>query len=194
MDISAIKSSIIPSYLYDQYSDDKDLSSFVYAYNQMAQESLSFVDCQIMNSPIYKKLSGNFLTWIGENLYGLKRPIIKKPGEYYDGMNYDNKNYDIGSSGLADDDVYIKLLTWFIFKGDGKIFSILNLKRRIARWIFPENEVVDGYFSISLTREFDARVVIKIPSSNPSSETFQGALFSGALDLPTAYEFDVFLV
>lgn len=70
--------AIIPSYLYQEYSDDDDLQAFVAAYNELAQKY--GVDwLTTANLPIYTGLAGLLLDWIGSNLYGLPRPTLYTP-------------------------------------------------------------------------------------------------------------------
>lgn len=108
-----IAPKIIPAYLYEQYKDDADLMAFVREYNAMAQEYLDYANA--LNLPIYSGLSGGLLDWVGEGLYGLSRPSLQ--------------------GSLVSDATYKRLLTWRMYKGDGKRFSVAWLKKRVQRWM-----------------------------------------------------------
>jgi hypothetical protein len=69
---------VIPSYLYQEYSDDDDLQEFVAAQNTMQQ---NYVDTfNALNLPIYtghpSLVSKTLLDWVGQGLYGMARPAI----------------------------------------------------------------------------------------------------------------------
>jgi hypothetical protein len=67
---------VLPSYLYQQYTDDDDLQGFVEAQNEMQQ---NYVDTfNALNLPIYTGpiVSGKLLDWVGRGLYGMARPIL----------------------------------------------------------------------------------------------------------------------
>jgi hypothetical protein len=68
--------TVIPSYLYQQYTDDDDLQGFVEAQNEMQQ---NYVDTfNALNLPIYTGLivSGLLLDWVARGLYGISRPSL----------------------------------------------------------------------------------------------------------------------
>jgi hypothetical protein len=68
--------TVIPSYLYQQYTDDDDLQEFVIAQNEMQQ---NFVDTfNALNLPIYTGpiVAGKLLDWVGRGLYGMVRPSL----------------------------------------------------------------------------------------------------------------------
>jgi hypothetical protein len=67
---------VIPSYLYQEYSDDDDLQAFVESQNEMQQD---YVDTfNALNLPIYPGpvVSGKLLDWVGQGVYGMARPAI----------------------------------------------------------------------------------------------------------------------
>lgn len=70
--------TVIPSYLYQQYTDDDDLQEFCQAQNEMQQ---NFVDTfNALNLPIYtgenSLVAGKLLDWVGRGLYGMTRPSL----------------------------------------------------------------------------------------------------------------------
>jgi hypothetical protein len=138
----------IPSYLYQQYTDDDDLQEFVDAYNGQTQ---SYVDWfNGINLPIYTQLSGGLLDWVGQGLYGVVRPTLYS-GQYnsvgpYNTFAFNTLPYNtfeqIGTFSdiaVTNDDVYKRIITWAFYKGDGLQVSIPWLKRRIYRFLYGAN-------------------------------------------------------
>lgn len=191
----------IPSYLYQQYADDDDLQAFVAAYNTLAQEYVDwFVDVGL---PIYTGLSGGLLDWVGTNLYGMPRPSLptstgRPVGPFNTfGMNQGAipfNYYDVvGATPFfaTDDDTYKRILTWLFFKGDGKVFTIPWLKRRVMRYLNGINGVnynVDQTYPVSVSFGSGNTVNIDVGIYNP---TLQEAIESGILELPFQYDFVV---
>ncbi len=157
--------SVIPSYLYQEYTDDDDLQGFVEAQNIMQQD---YVDTfNALNLPIYTGpiVAGALLDWVGRGLYGMARPAIGSeikslfgplntwgmnwlvpmwdtftPSmEVVFGLNVLEK-YDFEDLNATNDDIYRRILTWHFYKGDGNYFSTSFLKRRIWRFLYG----VDG--------------------------------------------------
>ena len=139
----------INSYLYVQYNDDEALQAFVDAYNGIAQQVVSWFNT--INLPIYTgaQISGALLDWVATGLYGQARPIFTTGSQYQIGppntatLNQigPNQSKSIGIIGYyqATDDIYKRVLTWNFYKGDGRNFTVLWLKRRIARFLLGTN-------------------------------------------------------
>ena len=54
----------------------------------------------------------------------------------------------------TNDDVFRRVLTWHFYKGDGKVFAVDWLKRRIMRFLFGANglsPVIDNTYPVSVT-------------------------------------------
>jgi hypothetical protein len=133
----------IAAYLYQQYSDDDDLQAFVAAYNLLAQQ---YVDWFVnVNLPIYPVQNGQLLDWIAAGLYGMARPSIpygtvKTIGPLNTwAMNTIPLNTEMKvfphTFYLTTDDIFKRILTWHFYKGDGKVFNVRWLKRRIMRFL-----------------------------------------------------------
>jgi hypothetical protein len=153
--------TVIPSYLYQQYTDDDDLQGWCEAQNIMQQD---YVDTfNALNLPIYPGpiVSGKLLDWVGRGVYGMGRPSLG--GGYLNifgplntfGPNWlvpmwetigPNIDADFGLNiiglygpmkvYLTDDDTYRRILSWHFFKGDGNYFSTEFLKRRVWRFLY----------------------------------------------------------
>jgi hypothetical protein len=133
----------IASYLYQQYSDDDNLQAFVAAYNILAQQYVDwFVNASL---PIYPLQSNQMLDWIAGGLYGIARPtipygIVKTVGPLNTyamntlPLNVEHKVFP-NTFYLTTDDIFRRIITWHFFKGDGKVFNIRWLKRRIMRFL-----------------------------------------------------------
>ena len=158
--------TVIPSYLYQEYSDDDDLQGFVAAQNQSQQD---YVDTfNALNLPIYtgqpSLVAGALLDWVGAGVYGMARPALDsgRP-EVMGPLNTWGCNWlyqiwspappnvsikfglnilqflSIGTIVITDDDLYRRILTWHLYKGDTNYFSIRFMKRRIWRFLYGEN-------------------------------------------------------
>lgn len=161
---------VIPSYLYQEYSDDDDLQGFVAAQNAQQQ---NFVDTfNALNLPYYPGpiVANKLLDWVGHGLYGMPRPalssgipnlmgplntygcdwLVPEWGLFsgnqvgYFGLNIISV-YGPEDVVITDDDVYRRVLTWHFFKGDGKYFDTRWLKRRVWRFLFGNNGVPSNY-------------------------------------------------
>lgn len=187
--------NIIPSYLYVQYQDDDHLQAMVEAYNIYAQAYLTYLNG--LNLPIYSAatISGSLLDWVALGIYGFTRPVFSNPGTPgrgpFNTWLFNSITYNTGTAGLpsgftlASDDIFKRVLTWHLYKGDGKVFSVSWLKRRVARFIYGlngEDRVVNPYLiSVDITGRFAA--TITVPDAF-IGEVFQQAVAQGVLELP----------
>lgn len=154
----------IPSYLYQEYADDQDLQAFVASYNSLAQEYVNWFN-QI-GLPIYTGylIAGLLLDWVAAGLYGQIRPSLQI-GNYrttgpfntyaFNGNGY-NRQGRTGkvSSYVVSDDIFKRILTWNYYKGDGNVFDIRWLKRRIMRFLLGTNGTapdIDQTYDVSIT-------------------------------------------
>jgi hypothetical protein len=153
--------TVIPSYLYQEYSDDDDLQGWCEAQNIMQQD---YVDTfNALNLPIYPGpiVSGALLDWVARGVYGMSRPALRTgipqvmgPLNTY-GCNWlvpmwqevgPHEQVDFalnvwmqvgpGNVVIANDDVYRRILTWHFYKGDGNYWSTRLLKRRVWRFLY----------------------------------------------------------
>jgi len=117
------------------------------AYNVMVQQYIDWFNT--INLPIYTGLSGQLLDWVGLGVYGVPRPnlsggigTLKSALNSYE-FNYASMDFD-GVAGsvaqiIATDDIYQRVITWNFYKGDGQIFTVSWLIRRILRFLFGAN-------------------------------------------------------
>jgi hypothetical protein len=137
---------ILPAYVYQQYADDDNVQAFFLAYNQMAQSYLEWFNATPLAVYTLPGISGPLLDWVGVNLYDIPRPVLSTFTEQISGalstqplntLALDVQNVVIsGTASLATDDVYKRVMTWWLYKGDGKQMSIPWIKRRVARFLY----------------------------------------------------------
>jgi hypothetical protein len=156
--------NVIPSYLYEQYNDDDDLQAFVASFNALAQ---NYVDTfNALNLPVYTGtiIAGALLDWVAQGLYGMARPALSS-GRVIDRGPFNTylfnamtlNHFQVTESSdvvVTDDDIFKRILTWHLYKGDGKVFSIRWLKRRIMRFLLGTNGTapnVDDSYQLSVT-------------------------------------------
>jgi hypothetical protein len=199
------RTQVIPSYLYAQYNDDADVQAFVDAYNSMAQDYVdSFND---INLPIYTRanIQGALLDWVAEGLYGISRPTLSAGrNRYFGPFNtylYNvlllNQQKAVGAANVAatSDDTFKRIITWHFYKGDGKVFNVDWLKRRLQRFLIGVGGSapnVDNTYNINVTFS-GSQVNIALLQAAVFTESFilKEAIDSGALELPFQFTYSV---
>jgi hypothetical protein len=165
--------AVIPSYQYDQYTDDPWTFAWFSEYNTVGQDYVDTVND--LNLPIYTGdiIAGALLDWVGAGIYGYTRPALSSTfggsrGELNTYMLNTTMLNDrvvvVGPSSAVDDDVYKRCLTWHFFKGDGKYFTIRWLKRRVMRFLIGVNGTappIDQTYQISVTLGTNNEVTIR---------------------------------
>ena len=134
-----------PSYQYWQYSDDQDVKDLFFSINELLKANYDAINN--WQPLIYTDFQGIQLDYVALGVYGFSRPVITV-GDYVPAFSSvaDTQIHDIiptdyyiaGVSPdfmLCDDDAFKRLIMWHTYKGDGDIFSIDWLKRRIKRFI-----------------------------------------------------------
>lgn len=140
---------IIKAYAYRQYADDDNIQAFFTAMNDGTQNYLDWFNQ--VGLAYYPGLSGDLLDWVGTGLYGMPRPEVENLGNPGQGtlntqvLNSSPLNTFIeptASTGYTlSDDVYKRILTWSLFKGDGKNFNMRWMKRRVMRFLVGANGI-----------------------------------------------------
>jgi hypothetical protein len=193
----------IPSYLYEEYNDDDDLQTFVAAYNVMAQWFVDWFNW--VNLPYYPGLAGALLDWVAQGLYGLARPslsytqLVTSGG--YNRAEYNSIGYDEGVSLptalylAVTDDIFQRMITWHVYKGDGFQFTTRWLKQRVHRFLNGDSGVLpvnDNTADVSVSMAGSA-VTITLAASDVATD-LQYAVQDGLLALPFQYAFSVVLI
>jgi|SRR6185503_5744944 len=187
---------IIPSYLYQQYSDDADLQAFVDAYNAIAQSYLDWFNSTPL--PIYTSpnISGPLLDWVANGIYGIARPVFSSRTTMHTAglnafpLNANEVNGDTfvqsGTAILASDDYYKRTLTWWLYLGQGRYFNAFVLRMKVARFLFGANGgdiTLSQAQAVSVASAGPGEYTITVPPGE-SSDFFQQAFAQGILAFP----------
>lgn len=196
--------SIIPSYAYVEYQDDDAVLAFVEAYNIYAQAYLDYINN--LNLPIYTQLNGLLLDWVARGLYGIYRPSLaagagtppEGPFATTTFASITFAGYEAGFSPslvATSDDVFKRIITWFFYKGDGKVFTPKWLKRRINRFLFGlngEDIANDTTYKVSLNWTGAKAWTITLATTTMST-IFNEAVQAGAIELPFQIDWTIVL-
>ena len=193
---------IIPAYVYTEYADDDNIQAFNTSYNNEATQFLLWFNT--LNLPIYTGgiVSGALLDWVGQGLYGISRPSITT-GEVLSFESINQTPIDaqvINGRKITNnevlqsttDDIYRRVLTWNLYKGDGFIFNMQWLKRRIVRFMNGADGIsptIDNTAIVSISVSGTV-FTVAIDTPTPSVGTQLGSLInSGACIIPFQYSF-----
>lgn len=163
------------------------------AFNSIAQGYVDWFN--LIGLPIYSGLSGSLLDWIGSGIYGLQRPTIGVPaGSVYNTFNYNTQKYGTGgvTSLKTSDDIYKRILTWKMFRGDGFYTDIRWIKRRLMRFIVGVDGTTPAIIDTSaISVLFGANNILDVSIHYPNDQASVDLLFlylqSGLLDMPFQY-------
>jgi len=200
---------VIPSYLYQEYNDDDDMISFVDAYNELAQQYVDWFNQISLPYYLGDLIAGQVLDWVGANLYGLPRQTLASGRAQnigpYDTFTLDSLVFNgyqvIGQSNfyLTTDDIYRRILTWHLYKADGKVFDIRWLKRRVMRFLIGVNGTAPNIDQTYLIDVQIASAIVTITIDNTDGSftevaSFVAAIESGVLELPFQYTYTVVIL
>jgi len=181
--------AIIPAYVYEQYQDDDDIQAWFAALNQLAQIYTTWF--ATIGLPVYTgpQISGPLLDLVAQGIYGMMRPSLSS------GKNRDlgpfntygfnelgfNVRKTIGPSDVTvtSDDVFKRIMTWNFYKGDGNVFNVRWLKRRIMRFLIGTDGTapnIDQTYVISVSLAPPNAIAIRI--SIGTRTVTGGALFN----------------
>lgn len=174
--------TVFPAYLYTQYADDDEIRAFFDAYNDMVQATYDWM--KTANLPIFAGdyNSGDQLYWIAYGIYGQTPPsmVSTKRVTYgpYNTVRFNElpfnkrKRVTTNSQIVASDDVFKRIMTWNFYKGDGFLFNVAWLKRRVRRFLegaLGTDILNDQQWGVSV--EFDGAGGITITLSQSSIYT-----------------------
>jgi hypothetical protein len=189
----------IPSYLYLQYSDDENLQAFVDAFNSISQGYVDWFNDTPLGLYTSPNITGPLLDWIGNGVYGIPRPVLSTQTSTtiagYNTAPYNTVPYNglshssSGTAEIASDDIYKRVMTWNLYRGDGQVFNMGWLKNRVNRFLNGANgsdyTVLDNPPSITVSGN-----VFTITSFEDSNFTIlQECLNNGVLAFPFQYTF-----
>lgn len=136
----------LQAYAYQEYADDEYVQAFVSAYNRISQGYLDWSNQNPLALYTNSNISGEMLDFVGNNLYGISRPVISTFSRTISGELGSNVLGDhtmgtlviteSGTAIVANDDIYKRTLTWYLYRGDGMQMSVEWVRRRVARFIY----------------------------------------------------------
>jgi hypothetical protein len=192
--------NILPSYLYQQYSDDPDLQAFVASFNAIAQSYLDWFNDTPLAVYTSPNVNGPLLDWIGQGIYGISRPVFSsETTSFVAGLNAPlfalnapviplngSQFSQSGTATVATDDFYKRTITWCTYIGNGRYFNLQVLRMKIARFLFGVNGTdvtVSQSQVVSIVLSAAESIAITIPPSTAAT-FFKQALAQGTLPLP----------
>jgi hypothetical protein len=206
------------SYLYSQYADDPDMQAFIAAYNTGAQTLQDWFWQNLL--PYWPGLTGDLLDWCAEGIYGLPRTSIASAVSSALGpLNTEALNTAALDSfvpgtqqvfGLTDD-LFQRILTWHLYRADGRNFNVRWLKRRIMRFLVGTNgmdpqpeqpgftvgcentEAISVSFAAGVCEVIISQTLLSLlaPLNPGVLAIFQDAFQGGSLELPLQYSYQV---
>jgi hypothetical protein len=193
-----------PAYVFQQYADDDNIWAWFTAYNQIAEQYLLWFNT--LNLPIYTGgiVSGALLDWVALGIYGMVRPSVTTGSTRSLGamatlaMSETPMAWRTVTSTetlqSTTDDIFRRMMTWNLYKGDGFVFNVEWLKRRVLRFVNGPNgisPVIDNTFSVSVSMSGNVFTVL-VTTTYTSVVTLLNALIqSGACATPFQYSFSV---
>ena len=190
--------TIFGAYLYDQYQTDENLAAWWQARNQLTQGYLDWWNSTPLGVYTSSQVSGALLDWIGQGIYGIPRPVISTSStSFLAGLNQfslnsidlnGNQFHQSGTAQIADDDIYRRVLTWWLWRGDGPYMNVTWLKRRVMRFLSGANgsDLLPGEAAPSISVSGNT-ITITVPSSAEAS-ILSELLASNILLFPFPYE------
>jgi len=137
---------IIPAYPYQEYADDPNIVAFFTALNEIAQSYLDWFNQTPLAVYTSPNISGALLDWIATGIYGIERPVFSsQTTKYVAGLNSLPLNstalnghefFQSGTATIATDDYYKRVLTWWLYAGNGRYFNVELLRLKVARFLF----------------------------------------------------------
>jgi hypothetical protein len=193
----------IPAVLYKQYRDDDNLQGYFSSHNGLMQQYVTLFN-QI-GLPVYTNplITGALLDLVAIGLYGISRPTLSSNNNQILGPYNTaalntlafNQTKVAGNNvvTVTTDDIFKRILTWSLYRGDGKQFNVKWLKRRILRFLNGVNGtdvVIDQTYSVSVSYGANRTINIVLPNV-ALAPVLQEAIGSQATPLPFQYNYDV---
>ena len=140
----------IPAVAYQEYIDDLNVVAFFDSYTAISQGYLNYSNSTPLSVWSNANISGPLLDWIGQGIYGISRPVFSSlVRRFRAGLNSrplntqalnSGKLFQSGTATQATDDYYRRVLTWWLYVGNGRNFNVEILRLKVARFIYG----VDG--------------------------------------------------
>lgn len=191
---------IIPAYVFQQYADDDNIQALFIAQNQYATQFLLWFNT--LNLPIYTGgiVAGALLDWVAQGVYGIMRPSVTTGGGTSVGAinSYAINTVSINTRKISsnemlqstNDDVFRRVITWNFYKGDGFVFNMQWLKRRILRFLNGANgisPVIDNTYQASITVSGKTFSAVVATGDTGMISLLNSLIASGACAIPFQY-------
>lgn len=191
---------IIPAYTFVQFSNDDNILAFFQGYNEYATQFLLWFNT--LNLPIYTGgiISGALLDWVAQGLYGISRPSVTTGGHRSTAainsmpLNYQATNSrKVTSTEMlqsTSDDIFRRVITWNFYKGDGFVFNMQWLKRRIYRFLNGPNGIapnIQDTYTISISVSGGAFSAVVATGNATVISLLNNLIASGACAIPFQY-------
>lgn len=179
-------------------------------YDSASNDSIPY------NSDGTDSVGGNsvvgLLEWVLLGLYGIARPTLGalissvSTGDRYNTWRYNTRRYNqfsltnTYSYSTANDDLYKRVATWNLYKGDGPQFTTRWLKRRVVRFLTGTDGIDPGVqetYGVSVTYAANYAITISCDHLYPGASfitDLSELMASGALNVPQLYKFTVVTV
>lgn len=193
--------TVIPSYLYMEYADDDDLQAFVNSFNSLSQGYLDWFLQTPLGVYTLSTINGTLLDWVGLGLYGIPRPVLSSEQTFvtagYNSFSYDTLPLDgsststTGTATIASDDIYKRVLTWHVYRGDGQVFNMQWLKNRIARFLLGANGSAPDVLSVPPSITVSGNTFTIAYENSDALMALEQLINNDELALPFQYNFVV---
>ncbi|WP_321867944.1 hypothetical protein, partial [Burkholderia cenocepacia] len=204
------------SYAFYQYRNDPNIRAFLDSYNGVAQDYLDWFNA--LQYPVYigtSVVSGTGLDYLMNNLYGIKRPalpaaMISDRGAFastpFNATEFNAyTKRQVVQTFVSTDDIYKRIATWNLYKGDGYVFSVPWLKRRIQRFLTGKDGVdaanetqlgagVDQTNAVSITFTARRQVTIQVNTNDGTAyawSVLKAAIQGGVCQVPVGINFNL---
>lgn len=202
---SALSFGALPSYAYRQYSSDENVQAFFSTLNSLQQSILDWFRDTPLAVYTNSNISGPLLDWTATGIYGIARPILSTVNTSSSGPLGTNvlglhtfgvlSEVVSGTTVSVTDDIYKRVMTWILYRGDGLHFTMPWLLRRVERFLGGVNgsDAPIDLGSRPTVSVSGTTFTITVPaaSSNPASPIFQQLMAQGFLPTPLPYTFTV---
>lgn len=194
-----------PAYAYQQFSDDTNINALFAATNESAQNALTWMLDRPLALYMRPSISEGLLDYAAYCLYGIARHQVGSSQiTAIDGainttainiLDIDDNQLPRTSTRLTlTDDVFKRILTWHLYKGDGIHYSIPWLKKRIMRFLTGTNGHAWNFSStapVSVTIR-DNTVIISIATGTTNDALFlmlSSLIKNGLVPVPPTFSY-----
>ena len=194
---------IVPAYAYAQYSWDANVLAFFDSQNLIVQGYLTWFYDTPLAVYTNSNIAGVLLDWTATGIYGIERPVLTTSSITTSGALGTNilgthplgtfTVTNTGTAMLVTDDIYKRVMTWILYRGDGLQFSMPWLLRRVERFLggsYGSDVPIDQATRPTITVSGSA-FTIDVPTANMASVIFQHLMAEGFLPTPLPYTFTV---